>query len=1070
MKILLLQLSDIHVRLGTETILTQAERITDAVRGLDHPVAAVLIALTGDIAYSGASDQYAAAGRWISELCERLSAAVGPHVSVAVAAIPGNHDCVLIPPSPARLALIDEMTRNPAIVDDPGTAIVCTSVQDAFFDFRDTFAAKFLRAGGSRLYYEYTVPAGAQTLLVRCLNTAWVSLLPEPPGQMAYPTNLIPQIESTPLPVVTLLHHPTNWMQPSIGRVVRQRLQQGPGIVLMGHEHTAGARHQWDETGSASLFIDSPALQEHHAVGSAFHALLLDTDANAVRVIPFEWEGGRFADVPSPLSEWTALGQDTMRSGRQFPLKSATRAWLQDPEIDLHAPHRGKLSLDDIFVYPDLREIDQAPASHSPRVLSSRRLLEESVAHERLLVTGAKESGKTCLAKRTFIDSLDAGLVPVFVDARRIKLGDDGSRLHRDMGNRFEELYEAERGALWDVVREQRVLILDNYHALPIGTAARTLALLSQLFGRIVLFSHDLTQHVQDLVSAAARRGGAPEVQHLHIMPYGHLRREDMIDRFVGLARGGDAAAMETLRDDLRKLLNVALGRYYAPPVPVAIVSLLQARAFREQLDLSQSTYGYYYDLLVRRSLTRTTAIHGESDVMFGYLTALVDRLHREGRKSWDETWFLRFHQEFTEEQGLRLSFVNVMETLVERNILLRPPEDPDNYEFRYGYFYFFFAARALAEGLTTPEGVARVAELTKHLDEEDAANTLLFLTHFSRDAAVIDPMLAQAERVFGEFKAATLEKDSIALPGLSSTVYQAVYHERPVSESRRLYLEALDANPIDSPPRRPSLARGHSGRRAEYPSDSISKETSLVGTGHALPSETETTRDATEERDARDAELADFTAYIDRMLSAFRTLQILGQLLKNHPGTLKAAQKRRIGRVAYDVGLRLLSSVYEIATSRTPEIVEDIVETIRDAHPDLSQERLQERALDAVSWYIYIASYGTIQRVAANVGTPLLAPIFEYLETETPTPAVRLITAALELDRASGFSPDRILALSVSLADNPLARRVLSTLVLTHFHLFDVSREMKQRVCARLGIDYRAVGPVVDPRLKRIT
>jgi hypothetical protein len=511
------------------------------------------------------------------------------------------------------------------------------------------------------------------------------------------------------------------------------------------------------------------------------------------------------------------------------------------------------------------------------------------------------------------------------------------------------------------------------------------------------------------------------------------------------------------MRDEMRKLLNIALGRYYAPPIPVAIVALLQARAFRESLDLSQSTYGYYYELLIKRSLARGNIGQDEYDVMLGYLTMLVDRLHQEQRMTWNEEWFLTFHRTFNEEQGLRLTFRWAVDTLLERGVLVHSESD-DTYEFRYGYFYYFFAARALAEGLATTEGRTRVEAETHRLDHENAANVLLFLTHFTKDAAVIDPMLAQAARVFSDIPIATLDSATISIPDLATVIHSAIYVERPVLESRRQFLEALDANPMDEQEARPRRPHAN-GIVLVQPLDSCREARLSENPANHVDAG----------REARNAEVAELNAFLDRMLAAFRTMQILGQLLKNFPGTLKASQKLRVTRATYDVGLRLLSALHRLFSVHRDGIIDDIVATLRNAHPDLNHNKLQTRALDTIGWYVYVASYGIVQRTAVSVGTPHLVPIFEQLQTEDPTPAIRLITIALELDRVGGFSLERIAALSAAFAKNPIALRVLNTLVLTHFYLFDVARETKQEVCAMLGIEYRAVGPGIDSRLKRI-
>jgi predicted MPP superfamily phosphohydrolase len=140
MRLLLLQLSDIHVRSNTDWILTRARRVADAVRDLDHEVDICLIALTGDIAFSGLPEQYEAAARWVADVKREVHEALLGRVQVQVVAIPGNHDLDLRQPSPARGTIIESMLKDPLVASDPGAALVCLGPQKAFWDFFERVA------------------------------------------------------------------------------------------------------------------------------------------------------------------------------------------------------------------------------------------------------------------------------------------------------------------------------------------------------------------------------------------------------------------------------------------------------------------------------------------------------------------------------------------------------------------------------------------------------------------------------------------------------------------------------------------------------------------------------------------------------------------------------------------------------------------------------------------------------------------------------------------------------------------------------------------------------------------
>ena len=92
MKLLILQLSDIHIKSSRDAILTRTQKIADAVRSRTTDSAACLIALTGDIAYSGDEEQYLLAIDFVRAIQSAIIPTLNEPRKTMVATIPGNHD------------------------------------------------------------------------------------------------------------------------------------------------------------------------------------------------------------------------------------------------------------------------------------------------------------------------------------------------------------------------------------------------------------------------------------------------------------------------------------------------------------------------------------------------------------------------------------------------------------------------------------------------------------------------------------------------------------------------------------------------------------------------------------------------------------------------------------------------------------------------------------------------------------------------------------------------------------------------------------------------------------------
>ncbi len=1036
MQILVLHLSDIHIREENDPVLGRVEHIVSAVRDLASDPDVCLLALSGDIANSGLAEQYELASAWLSALCGSLSIVFRPSTRVLVAVVPGNHDCALHEVSPARAVLIDAMLREPHLADDPATAAICVQPQQSFFRFRDAIAAEGLSDATPRLYYEYLVEGSSGRLCIRCLNTAWVSQIPEQPTRLMFPESSIePAAPASSDPrdtvVISMMHHTYNWLAIGNTRVVRRQLQSTSDFILTGHEHEFGVSHLLDELGGEAVHIEGVALQgDGHPRPSAFNILEINSAGQEYRVIPFQWHRTAYVgDLNCATASWSAFSVNPLRAGHAFPLTPTMRQRLVDPGTTLLHPTRGQLALDDIFVYPDLREVTAAPVETRAKVHPGEDLLDLAIDRKRILITGSDESGKTVLAKRMFLAALDAGLVPIFLDGSHLTLeGDDHDR--REVARAFADQYVAEEAGLWEVSMDKRILLVDDASSISASSIGVSAAIdrLSRLADTTVLFSNDLAQLVNQIAGIVpSLRGGTPFAQ-FRLLPMGFVRREELIDRYVVMADVVDAAAADELRADMRRILGVAVGQYGAPPTPVSVIAILQGRAFQESLNLQQSTYGYYYDLLIRRQLVGLGATIQQIDVQLAYLTQLAFEAAEERMVRWTEAWMMAFHQRFVDDRRLPMGFRNLVDAFIKRGIL---QEANGEIAFRYDYLNNYFASRALAERIGSEVGRARVRELTRHLHEQESANTLLFLTHHTKDPAVLDPMLEQAATLFAESLPADLSTGSTRLPQLEEALASVAYVDRSSADGRREYLTALDREDLDS-----------------------------IGGSDV----------ATERLDARrierDAALQSVVDVMTRLSVAFRTMKILGQVLKNFPGTLTGDQKDRITRAVYGVGRRVLGYVHKLLQDSPHELAEEVVAAVRHRHPELSGNDLVLAAQNAAYWQIYITAYSMVQRTASDVGTPLLDPVFSDIAKLSPLPAVELITMAIRLQRAAGLSEPEVRSLYDRLDRNGLGQRVLRSLVVTHLHLFDVRREVRQSICSQLNIPFVPLLPDAPTRM----
>ncbi len=1022
MSLLLLQLSDLHVGSESDAVLARAKPIVDAVKDLDDKVAGIVIIFSGDLSYAGQESEFLWLLNFVSQLCAQLTA-VFPRATIHTVAVPGNHDCDFSGSQQGRSLFINAVESDVEAPIDAAMVDLCTEVQKQFFDFRDAIARDGLRAT-DRLYYEYDFEMDGQSILFRCANTAWLSVMRESPGKLVFPVSKFDENERSAALVCTLFHHPYNWFTPANARIFRKRVERVSDIILTGHEHDFTRRAQQGIDGERNLYIEGAALQESHDQGaSGFNAILVDLSTKRQRVVNFRWAGSNYSSDTLDAS-WEEYQVNRLRNRGDFEISDELSGVLDDLGMTvLHPARETPLSVADIFVFPDLREITYRP-KELPRLFKGESIVGLAPKLGRLLITGAEKAGKSTLAKRLFRDFHGAGFVPLLIDGANAKLK-DGDTAPEEFARLFSEQYRSDDATKFiQLDRARRVLIIDNYHLLKLRKKSLqgVLKRASHFAASVVLLANDVAHQVQEIVGLKPVMEGNESFTHFRIQQFGHMRRNELCEKWFGL----DPELLTDEAEYARKLMQVktmmdtAIGKNFIPSFPVILLPMLQAQQYNEQVNLNASTFGYFYELLIKRALA-IGSTREAMDVKMGYLTFLAYALYKKSQRSFSEQEFRKIHGEYERCQYLNVSFAEI-EGLLRRALILDFDTARKVYQFKYAYVFYYFVANHLKETIADKESQDQIRTLAADLFEEDNANILLFLAHLSKDPFIIDQMLENAAKVFSEFPRASLKAGEVPFESLTEAVDEIVFIERQPQEARKAILQRLDS-----------------------------------------------IEEAKQEREALDESLAETNAYLKRISVAFKTQQILGQILKNFPGTIQGEMKKRLADECYGIGLRTLESLLASVRARTEEFVKEMVDTLRADDPFLDNEELSKKARESVFGLTHMACFGIIKRISGAVGSPHLGQIYALLENEGESPALSLITMALSLDQFGILDEEKLAVVNRELDSNPLARNILWSLVATHMNLFDVAVAQKQRLCAKLGMKYLPAQSL-NPRTKLVS
>lgn len=389
-----LQLSDFHFKGKDHPILDRAGAVVAAVRSLVQPVSAIYVVVPGDVAFSGSSAEYALADDFFSDLMETLCRDL-PGVEIKLVFAPGNHDCDLRAPSDIRDYTLLK-TRLGSV--DPNGAIVgnCIAVQDAFFAFASEFGQEHATPADKLAKRFEFVAGGTYRIAFSVYNTAWLSQNPEKPGHLyILQSALISPCSPADIEIV-VVHHPYNWLDADNMSAVRAHLESTADVILSGHQHIAVERRSAGLDGNGTYILEAMAMHDPRAAENGFNLIFLSPTEAKWQVNRFVWAKDRYTQIGAQ-PEWMPFLRNRALEDQGFSNTSHFKAYLSDPGVAFTHGNKRSVFLHDIFVYPELHQLElqrkiQKGGSSSARI-RSKDVLQWVNDNKRVLIVGDDKAG-----------------------------------------------------------------------------------------------------------------------------------------------------------------------------------------------------------------------------------------------------------------------------------------------------------------------------------------------------------------------------------------------------------------------------------------------------------------------------------------------------------------------------------------------------------------------------------------------------------------------------------------------------------------------------------------------------
>lgn len=1004
MTAVVLHLSDIHVRSSKDLILSKGHSIA-ACTFADLPEASIVfVVVSGDVAYSGKKEEYEAATLLFQDIKESI--AVETDSPIHFVFVPGNHDCDFSKGGKPRILTLNAVRDDPTQLDDD-VIEMGTSTQSEFRKFAEKFHTTNETRAGDMLWTSHRFTVEGKEIVFDGINVAWCSNLKEEPGALIFPVDRYTKLQNEIVDLrISVFHQPLNWFHQNNYHTFRRFIRQLSNVVMSGHEHVGGAGEDLHTDSGHSAYVEGCVLQgEQNLSDSSFNVVVFNLSDGTYKSSRYLWKS---------TDHYSLTEEGTWGDFRDLPRKTINRfAIASEFEILLADPggafqiKGSPIALHELYVYPDVQEAGAVETRGGKRISSSTIFHDVSRLEGGVLLTGEEKAGTTSLLYMLFRHFHDRGLVPIYLRGSDIK-GSNDKEINNALNWAITEQYG--KSCVENFLQKpitDKVLLFDDFDDGSVRHGQHRAKILTAFHSRFprMLVIADETLDFNGTIRPHAE-GKLADLKEFKLLPFGYSRRAQLVRRWVErTAQDGtlDEGALIARCDQAERMLDAVMAKNIVPSLPLYLLTLLQSFESGIQGGFEDSGLGEYYDYLVKVGLESAGVPKSQWGAIVEYCSHLAWQMHATEHKELSNEELVIFNERYCKEQ-IRVDLSARISMLCRARVLAK---NGDCIRFRYHYIYYFLKGRHLARQLDDLDVQAYIKKCCAHLYVRENANTILFLAHHAfKDSMFLSCVTEAINEPFKSFTPIAFDgNDTEKVKEFVRDLPKLVYSGKSPEQARSEANEKRDALDDGSD--------GLADRKEDLAQDEFSAQ----------------------------------------VISLLKTVEILGQILKNQIASIPRSQRVDLLKQIMSGPLRAVSAFFTLFMSHQNAVQIEISELLAKKKIFGTDEERQKAARQLLAWLLQSSAAGLLIKAVVSISSDDLMEDIKTASGLIGTPASKLIALGVKLD-GPGRIPREIERLSTDFKGDFIATRILQILVLRRLYMFRTDEADRQWLASKGIID----------------
>ena len=1036
MRLQICHLSDIHFNKDNNAIEKKKDKFCSAILKNAFKGENVLFLISGDIAQSGYVEEYNIAHAFFSNIKEELYKQKNI-VSYFIFA-PGNHDAILDEDD------YDDETRRKEVLSQKDNmdmkrikhfeCKLCEK-QNNYFDFKNKFIneANIKRIETDSLLLDcFELYISGYHIYINVFNTAWISQRHEKPGEIYIPQKIYGgKIIKKDGLNITMFHHPSNWMHPNDKLFFDNQVVGNSDILFVGHEHVGRDEHIQTRESQYDIQYGEILQDPVRENNSSFIINYIENEV--FKTIVYKWDDKKFLYSERELPQ-RKLGYNANKSISFLP---EYRKKLNSMEMQVTHPNKCRVELSDLFIFPNVEEYNKNnnldESTKDKVTIRGEELINYILDNKCVEFSGGAKVGKSALAKMIALTLEYQDVHAIVMDCKKnIRVSSlNVDSVHNDCVNHTYGKDKAD--AFMQLSLDKKIIIIDNFDFIKsVKEKSAIISYFSNFYMYIVIFSN--VSYDLAILGENVRKTGI-EIKHCEIKELGHRQRNALYKKWYMLNEGENIFLDNEIEQKVKKAtetINALKGNGYLPSIAANIIIILQQLEYQSEKLQDRSNYGYMYEFLITKSILdmKKNNKNISDDIAMSIMVNVAEFMLKAHKKVITLHEFTQIVEKYNKHFITNASYSIYLEEYI--NVDLAELEN-EQFQFKYPYIHYYFTAKYIAGHLYEKNIKRLIWEMAENLQIEEYADIMIFLCHLSKERYILNSVLQCSKKLLQNYQDFDFDKNKNLKFSFDEYLDTSFIPEENIEERRTELLERQDVFEEEK---------------------NIDNEASRV-----------------QNNEAEIEHIEEIDQKMEILDGVFKSIEVMGQILKNYPGTIDGSIKKALLREIHALGMRSLTFSREILSNEIVffcnQIQDKVINKIRE------QANKQDDAIDENQiWHIIkekiskmsnqmdnlfgIMSYILLRRLANSLGNEDLKTLINHAH-ENSILSYQLMKKSIYLNEFGILQGEEIISFYDDLVENRniFATKLLKLFVYDHYFVFgskDV--RLRQRIWKKFGFD----------------